>query len=375
MAKVKIKYCRPRNGNWFYEPTPKMRRFGFRPEPLGSNGPKAWARAEILNAEWDQLRKEAKQGKPAEVQLQRYPAASIGEAWEKMRRTTQWREKPVRTREDWDRGWAYIEPVFASEKFLDVTMDNLSSWRTSISEQVSQGEAFRAMKIWRAFWKIAAALKYCARDADPSLVIKNTAPAGRTETWRREEIIAIAKDAIKRGRYGLAAALAIIWDSMVSPVDARTVRASQMHRDAQGTWFSLTRTKTAAKGVMTLSRRSERLFRWYMDQQFAGVELHPEAILIRRPDGGIYDKNLLAKHFRQSRESIFPGDKRRMMDIRRTGAVEVLAGGGEATQLSTKMANSLSKSSELQATYLPGKVSTVRSIDELREKGRKALDG
>jgi hypothetical protein len=42
-----------------------------------------------------------------------------------------------------------------------------------IEETVSLREAHRCVKIWRAMWKITAALGYCERDADRSLGVGN----------------------------------------------------------------------------------------------------------------------------------------------------------------------------------------------------------
>ena len=46
------------------------------------------------------------------------------------------------------------------------TLEDLSAWRKAIEDTVSLREAHRALKIWRALWKVAAALGYCLRDSD-----------------------------------------------------------------------------------------------------------------------------------------------------------------------------------------------------------------
>ena len=70
---------------------------------------------------------------------------------------------------------------------------------------------------------------------------------------------------------------------------------------------------------------------------------------------------------------MFPGDKRRLMDMRRSGAVEANAGDVSAEALSAKMANSIADSRKLQKTYLPMRAATVRLADEARRVGRKRL--
>jgi hypothetical protein len=63
----------------------------------------------------------------------------------------------------------------------------------------------------------------------------------------------------------------------------------------------------------------------------------------------------------------------RWMDMRRTGAVEALAGGAELGGIGNKMANSIEKSKALQKVYLPKRAANVRPIEEARKRGRKVF--
>jgi hypothetical protein len=54
---------------------------------------------------------------------------------------------------------------------------------------VSLREAHRCIKIWRALWRVAAALKYCQRDADPSLGVRNVEPKPRQAVWEHGEVV------------------------------------------------------------------------------------------------------------------------------------------------------------------------------------------
>ncbi len=118
-----------------------------------------------------------------------YPPRSLGAAFRDYRRTDEWKGKKPRTREDWWRGWKRIKPVFGDCDPRTVTLGDLSAWRKAIEETVSLREAHRALKIWRAMWKVAAALKYCVRDDDPSLGIRNRAAAGRNLEWTEGEVV------------------------------------------------------------------------------------------------------------------------------------------------------------------------------------------
>jgi hypothetical protein len=58
-------------------------------------------------------------------------------------------------------------------------------------------------------WKVAAALGYCVRDADPSLGVRNRAAPGRSETWTEGEVVRLYKHAYRDGYHGLAAVIAV----------------------------------------------------------------------------------------------------------------------------------------------------------------------
>lgn len=373
MGKVKIRYYVAIKGRGYWQPTPEMRAAGFRPSPCGPDGPGAWAAAEKMNAAWDARAKPLATTVPVAPSVERWPRGSIGEAFQILRSTHEWGKKALRTREDWERGWKYIKPVFGRFRPDQVTMPTLSEWRQGIEEDVSLREAHRAVKIWRALWQAMAALKYCRREEDPSFGVRNTEPAGRKQTWTEGEAVRLVKRALRMRYYGLAAALACMWDGAVAPVDARTLKLSQHHRDDRGTWFAISRGKTGRDGILTLSRRAEKLLAWYMQQQFGAAEPISSMEIFRTRRGAAYRKNSLSEDFRDVRTVEFPGDKRMMLDFRRSGSVEAVAGGIEGTALSAKLANSLSESKKLEQTYVPVQVEIVRSADDARRLGRQRM--
>ncbi len=372
MGKVKVRYYSVRKGRGYWQPTPEMRALGFRPTPCGPDGPSAWKRAEELNAAWD-ARSDQTEAQSSIPQRETWPSGSIGEAFDVYRGTNEWAKKAPRTREDWERAWKYIKPIFGRFPPTLVTMPTISEWRQGIEDGVSLREAHRALKIWRALWKVMAALKYCDLEKDPSLAVVNTEPKGRNQTWTEGEAVRLVKRALRMRYYGLAAALACMWDGAVAPVDVRTLTLGQKRDDDKGTWFDIVRGKTGRDGVLTLSKRSEKLLRWYMQTQFGAAEPISNMEIFRTRRGAAYRKNSFAEDFRDVRTVEFPGDTRKMLDFRRSGSTEAVAGGVEGTALSAKLANSLSESKKLEQTYVPVRVEMVRRADEARRAGRKLI--
>jgi hypothetical protein len=79
------------------------------------------------------------------------------QAFQRFRRTAEWAKKAPRTREEWERGWAHLEPLLADIAPGTISLEDMSEVRTAIEERVSWREAHRVIKIWRALWKVAAA--------------------------------------------------------------------------------------------------------------------------------------------------------------------------------------------------------------------------
>jgi hypothetical protein len=104
-----------------------------------------------------------------------------------------------------------------------------------------------------------------------------------------------------------------------------------------------------------------------------GAELLPDAILFRNRSNNSYREDTLADDFAVVREAVFPGDKRRLMDMRRSGTLEAIAGGAEGMMLAAKMANSIDRSNALHRTYAPVDETVVQNADEARLRGRRKL--
>jgi hypothetical protein len=83
-----------------------------------------------------------------------------------------------------------------------------------------------------------------------------------------------------------------------------------------------------------------------------GVELHGDAYIFRNRSGARYSVDTLGDDFRDVRSIEFGPLERRTIghDLRRTGAVEAIAGGANAEELAHAMGNTLSASNALFAT-------------------------
>jgi hypothetical protein len=363
VADVKVRYYtirrRGRRVHGYWQPNAYLRKHGFVLVPCGLDGPAAWAIAEEWNRRADALR----DGGTAKG----WPAGSIGAAFDAYRDLGAWREKKPRTREDWFRGWRYIKPAFADMRHAAVTLPILDKWYFGIVEDAGVHEAFRAMKIWRALWQAAASLKYCDKDADPSLGIRRVTPPKRQAFWQEHEVVRLVKAAIRGGYHGLACIIAVAWDTALSPVDVRTLTFGQIRHSGPLVAFEVDRAKTGRAALGTLSARTTRLVQAYI-ASLPGEPL-PTAVIFRHREGLPYTKDRLANNFRMIRPA---GDLRRLADMRRSAAVEAIDGGATNEALASKLANQLNTNEEIRQTYVPVNEPAVRSADVARLIGRRA---
>jgi hypothetical protein len=69
--------------------------------------------------------------------------------------------------DDWPRAWRHLEPLFGDCDPNTVTPEIMLQVRTDIVQAVSESEAHRTIKVWRARLKKMAAFGYCQIDRDP----------------------------------------------------------------------------------------------------------------------------------------------------------------------------------------------------------------
>jgi hypothetical protein len=380
MGRVKIPYYWVKKGYGYWTPKKHMRARGFTNIACGKDGPKAWAIAQQWNARW----REVNAGKVEQIEI--WPPGSLGEAFQRYKSTGEWSRKEPRTREDWARGWQHIKDVFGDRAPSSLTLEDLSLWYNGdpndeavkgILQLLGVREAHRAVKIWRALWQVAASLHYCDKGKDPSAGIRRVTPRGRTQCWSEGEAVQLVKQAWRDGFRDLACIIAIVWDTQFQPGDARTLAARHRHiQDGRLVFNRLNegRQKTGKPIVGTLSRRTERLVKTHLSRKFGNAELLPDTLLFRTREGSPYSKDLVSKDFRKVRAAVFGTDEvRQLLDFRRSGALEAMAGQVDPGALANKMGNSIDENKALQDTYLPAKVAVVRIADDARLVGRRRL--
>ena len=431
VGRDRLRYFLYINGRWRWRPTKAMKAYGFGLVTMGRGGPHLDAdgnpgpsvedknRANELNDAWDKVRR-GEVSAPGKTALVFYPEGSVGRGYqramdlrkaERKAKRIDW-TKEQEKRDSWPRAWRWLEPKFADcdprtiqpEHFLriDPVTGEAKGLVPEIEAAVSITERHMVIKIWRALWKRMAGMsvdgrKYVERDADPAKTFPNTPPKPRDQIWLRWEVLKLVQVAWRNGYYGLAALMAVAWDSQLSPVDNRSLTLAQVQGDADGPFFALDRAKTGKAAVATISQWSQAVLGAYL-ATFGAELLDTTPIFWTRGGRPVsrdgvtgqwggdhgggrhiparpYTKSSLNQDFRTVRELTFGKyEKRQLQDMRRSGAVEGDAGGGSVEDQSNKMANTINRNQRLRKIYNPVNVPSVRRYDQARVIGAKILE-
>jgi hypothetical protein len=271
----------------------------------------------------------------------------------------------------WWPAWYRIRDMWGDVDPNTIEFASMSQWRAVLERQHGRNVAHKTLRVWRSLWTIMQGLRI-AVGTDPSRGVRNRAPAPRHERWTEGETVRLVKGAWRNGYRGLACIIAVAWDTQFAPVDVRTLQERHrtmmdgrlvFDRQADG------RAKTGRAALGTVCRRTERLVATYL----SGADRLPDVVLFRMRGGSFYREATLSHDFKAIREIIFPGDRRKLMDMRRSGTVEAVAGGANAIGIASKMANSIGQSNALHKTYSPVSLEAVLNTDAARLAGRRKM--
>jgi hypothetical protein len=184
VSPLKIPYTSVRKGQRYFEPRGRMLEHGFEPKSLGPDNELSRRAAWLLIEQWRAVREGRPQPRPLTKETastaKEYPAGSIGAAWQDWICTPEWRAlaDSTRTKIWWPAWLKRIEPVFGDCAPDSVTMDLLSDWRATVEATTGLDAAHKALKVWRALWRVMQALRY-TQLTDPSEKVRNRQPPPR----------------------------------------------------------------------------------------------------------------------------------------------------------------------------------------------------
>lgn len=307
MGRLTVRHLVERKGAFYFQPTPKMKAAGFRPEPLGRDAVSAFARVQALNAEWDAIREGAKDKAEA------IPRGTLLWGIREYQGSTWWTDLAESTKGEARRHLAYIEASPLAKAHIGRIQ------RPDCRELYDKCAAARG--IWKAnevHKYLCRALSYCVERGwiaqNPAAKMGISDPKPRRVIWTPEQVTAFIDRAVADDFIGWARAVAIGYDS---GQDLMVILQRQWnHFDGEGMDFR--RQKTGIESWSPCSPRTLELLAGPRTSTYVCTTPMGRPINSRSYFGRVFrairkDAKLPALRFR---------------DLRRTVGTEIFAGGG-----------------------------------------------
>jgi hypothetical protein len=398
-----LRYVSTSRGNLYWKPRKiDCDAFGFaRSYPLGRDGVEAWRKADRLNKSLER----ARAGEDPLPLSRTYRPGTFGSFYTKFTDpdwSENWMQLDPRGREDYFRAWPRIEayvdidgialcdklitqitPQLSERLHVDLHPAHDPSTRDPKGERrLSWSEAHRTLKVYRTL--VTALVEYKFIPPEPPIGrIPNPEPKGRSEVWLDEEVRLKAEVACWGGQLGMAIAIRLAWDAMLSPVDVWALPLSGWIYRPGGSEINTARAKTDKPVYAAVSDEVAELVEGYLERlREAGADMNPDLPLVRRRSRvgdrrsankvayawlPFTDRNHFGKVYRPIRAAAGFAADRKFLDIRRSAMTEARMGGATKDDLGKAAANRVDANPKLEATYLHG---ASRNVLETRSKGR-----
>jgi integrase len=338
---------------FYFQTTPAMKQAGITSEPLGKEMTAAIARAEALNAAWDEIRQglEPVTNRPAH-------RGTFSHLVEKLRASKEWTDKGQRTIEELEYALGVIEPLFGDFALKQITPEACRMFYDLLREKGSIHRAHKVMKWFRYLFNFA--LRYKLADQNPTLAVRIKHPAPREALWGKEQIGAVIAKATEEGRPCIALAVQIAHATALREADVLGLTWGQF----DGERLVLKQGKTGKAITCPLSAETVKM----IEERRTGTIPLANAPIIRGPHGRRYLKSNFAHRFRDICRTAGIPDDLKFMDLRRTTATELAAAGATAPEIAAVTGHSIARSQQILDTYVRTNEEMARNAQAKRNK-------
>ncbi len=352
-----------RPSGFYFQATPTMRRSGIVSEALGKEITAAVARAEALNAAWDEIRRglEPAGKRPA-------LPGTLSYLVEELRSSSEWSDKAPRTIEELEYTLAIIEPIFGAYSLKQITPDACRAFYDALRDQGSIHRAARVMKWMRYLFNYA--MRFNRADSNPTLAVRIKHPKPRRTVWFEGQVLAFIAKAIEMGRSCIALAVQIAYDTSLREGDILSAPWNSYQPSADGKGMSLVLDQAKTGRAIAAPLAPETVAMIEALRSNAGVIPLATAPIIRGPHGRPYKKDNFTHRFRDICRAVGIPDDLQFRDLRRTVQTEVAEGEGTAAEMAAKTGHSIGHSARILDTYTVTSERMARNAQAKRNRRR-----
>jgi hypothetical protein len=341
----KIPYLVSKRTGYHWQPSKRMRVLGFDPVALGKDLGGAVSRSRELNETWQAFRKDEGPQGPDRGTLEWLVAEYEDSDWYK-----DLRDK-TRLEYDWAIRQIKASPM-ARHPVASIKRPTVRKLHKIFSDAKSRSQANKVIKVLRRLLSYAIEMELIESNPAMKLGLKHN--QGRKQTWQPEQVQAFIDKAMEmeRGAWGLAVSIGYGSSQRLSDI----LGAHPRQFDGEG--MDWTQSKTGEEVWTPLNGDTIALMR----------DLPRESIsnIIAGANGQPISLYHFNRVFNRIRSAAGLPDTLQFMDLRRTAASEVLAGGGRAEPLTGHRPGS----SVIRRYERPSKTA-ARTAQKARERGKK----
>ncbi|HWY14382.1 MAG TPA: hypothetical protein VNX86_04490 [Rhizomicrobium sp.] len=305
---------------YYWNPSATLRALGLVPEALGTDFPKAKARALTLNTLADEMRRSSRTGDNGPLPGSTALLFAAYEASEEFAAL-----KP-RTRHDYSYYLPKIAAEFGHLPATSLTARVIKTYYKRIARERGTTWAYHILGTLRAVLSWAVSEDWLLRN--PALDVRIKSPPKRNVVWAPAEAAAYIEAARSLGWHSIAA-MAMVFDCIAqSPVDVRTLTA----RAYDGAAIAVTRAKTGVSDApIPLWPEVRAALDAYLETR---PTLHPDAPLFAHDrTGRPWVESSLHKAHAAVRKAAGLRQALQMQDFRRTAQTEAGAGGATVDEI------------------------------------------
>lgn len=317
---LRIKRVRMISGSYYWQPTPAVKALGFVAEALGKDAVKAAARAQSLNRQVDEARREPS-GRPPAL------PGSVAELIGLYQGEPRWTEPPPvgladRTKRDYQQAFDLILAKAPHVVVADISRRDLKATYRELRGAFGLTVANRHMRAWQVL--MAFAHDEGLRPDNPALRLRLTRPKIRDVRWMPEHVDLFVKTAYRRGRPSIGLAIWIAYEIAQRPADVRLIRWSRW----DGAAFLVRQAKTGKLvRVAVAGALADELNALRPKDGADGC------IILTEATGAPYGESYLAHEIAKIRAAADLPAELQMRDLRRTALTEIGEGGGTEDEL------------------------------------------
>ncbi len=325
-----MRYLVEKNGRFYFEPSPAMRKAGFTGKALGLDKGKAESYIQAQISEWDAIRSE-----PGPVDYT-IGDGTISHCVHLFEQDPAWyRAKSFRTQDEYDLAFKIINANIHDIPVRVITPRHCRALYNKVRREGSVHKARRVMKCFKRLMRFAVEQGFITHN--PASELEMETCEGRNQVWTQEEVQKVIKRAMKGGktetgniipaRPSVALAMRIAYDTSLPQQDILNLTWSQYQEGSLSVVQIKKRGKREIRKELWLPLHRDTI---RMLENTKRTSLH---IVISEETGRPYleeqgsrkqsARNVFSRIFRRFRERAGVRSELTFQDLRRTALTEM----------------------------------------------------